>query len=135
MARVFIAALLLGCALHAQQPPPEPAEPPEEDPGLKPRDYSFNPVQAKSEIRAGEFYLKKGNYRAAARRFAEATMWDSGSPVAFLRLGEAQEKLGDLEAAREAYTKYIAISDDAKTAEAVKKKIAKWPDPKAPPKK
>jgi tetratricopeptide (TPR) repeat protein len=137
VARVFIAALFLGCALHAQQPPTpvEPAEPPEEDPGLKPREYSFNPVQAKREIQAGEFYFKKGNYHAAAQRFTEATLWDSGSPEAFLRLGEAQEKLGDRAAAREAYEKYLTISDDAKTAEAVKKKIAKWPDPKAPPSK
>jgi tetratricopeptide (TPR) repeat protein len=126
--------MLLGCALHAQQVP-VPQEPPEEDAGLKPREYAFNPVQAKKEIQAGNYYFKKGNYRAAAQRFTEATMWDSGSPEAFLRLGESQEKLKDLDAAREAYTKYLAIADDAKTADAVKKKIAKWPDPKAPPTK
>jgi len=118
----------LGCALHAQQAP-VPAEPPEEDSSLKPREYSFNPVQAKKEIVAGNFYFKKGNYRAAVQRFTEATMWDSGLPEAFLRLGESQEKLKDFAAAREAYVKYVAIADDAKTAETVKKKIAKLPDP------
>jgi len=106
-----------------------PAEPPEEDSSLKPREYSFNPVQAKKEIVAGNFYFKKGNYRAAVQRFTEATMWDSGLPEAFLRLGESQEKLKDFAAAREAYVKYVAIADDAKTAETVKKKIAKLPDP------
>jgi tetratricopeptide (TPR) repeat protein len=115
--------------MHAQQAP-TPAEPPEEDPGLKPREYSFNPVQAKKEILAGDFYFKKGNFRAAAQRFTEATLWDSGSQEAFLRLGESQEKLRDLAAAREAYEKYLAIADDPKAAEAVKKKIAKWPAPK-----
>ena len=48
-----------------------PAEPPEEDSSLKPREYSFNPVQAKKEIVAGNFYFKKGNYRAAVQRFTE----------------------------------------------------------------
>lgn len=84
---------------------------------------------------AGKFYFTKGNYRAAAQRFSEATMWDSGSPEAFLRLGESQEKLKDLAAAREAYEKYLTIADDAKTADVVKKKLAKWPDPKTPPAK
>jgi len=127
-----MAAVLLSCTMHAQQ---QPAEPPEEDPGLKPREYSFNPVQAKKEIIAGNFYFKKANFRAAAQRFTEATLWDSGSPEAFLRLGESQEKLRDLAAAREAYEKYLAIADDPKTAEAVKKKIAKWPAPKTPTQK
>jgi tetratricopeptide (TPR) repeat protein len=132
VARVFIAALLLGCALHAQQPSTTPPEPPEEDPGQKPRDYAFNPVQAAKEIKAGDFYFKKGNYRAAAQRFNEATLWDSGSPEAFLKLGEAQEKLKDLAAAREAYEKFLMIATDAKAADVVKKKIAKWPEPKTP---
>jgi tetratricopeptide (TPR) repeat protein len=130
----WAAILLLSAVVSAQQPP-APPEPPEEDPGLKPREYSFNPVQAKSEIRAGDYYFKKGNYHAAVQRFTEATLWDSGSPEAFLRLGEAQEKLKDLAAARAAYEKYLTVADDAKTADAVKKKIAKWPDPKAPPAK
>jgi hypothetical protein len=104
VARVVIAALLLGCALHAQQAP-VPAEPPEEDSSLKPREYSFNPVQAKKEIVAGNFYFKKGNYRAAVQRFTEATMWDSGLPEAFSAprgiAGEAEGLCGGARSVRE----------------------------------
>jgi tetratricopeptide (TPR) repeat protein len=135
-----MAALLLGSALFAQKPAAQPVEPPEEDPGLAPRQYSFNPVQAQKEINAGNFYFKKGNYHAAAMRYIEATQWDSGSTEALLKLGESWEKMKDYDSARDAYTKYLAIADDAKTAESVKKKMAKWPksksqaSAKAPPK-
>ena len=33
------------------------------------KEYVFNPLQAEKEISAGNFYLKKGNLRAAARRY------------------------------------------------------------------
>ena len=33
----------------------------------------FNPLQSKKEATVGEFYFKKGDYRAAAGRFSEAT--------------------------------------------------------------
>ena len=44
-------------------------EPPEEDPDLKPKEYTFNPLEASRNITAGNFYFKKGNYRAASRRY------------------------------------------------------------------
>src|SRR5207249_11975416 len=98
--------------MAAQKPAPVPVEPPEEDPGLAPQEYALNPVQAKKEIIAGNYYPKKGNYKAAAQRYLQATLWDPGSPEGFLKLGETNEKLHDLAAAREAYEKYIAINED-----------------------
>lgn len=106
-------------------------EPPEEDESLIPKEYTLNPLESERNITAGNFYFKKGNYRAAARRYLEATRWDPGSSEAFLKLGEADEKVKDFAAAREAYTKYLAIVPEAKNAQALKKKIEKWPvDPK-----
>lgn len=122
--------------LAAQQPkPPAPSaapsvqeqEPPEEDPDLKPKEYSFNPLEAVRNITAGSFYYKKGNYRAASRRYLEASKWDPTSAEAQLRLGEADEKLRDFNGAREAYEKVVALSSDAKEIEAVKKKLASLP--------
>ena len=116
------------CALAAQRPASEPPpEPPEEDVALAPREYTLNPVQSKKEITAGNFYFKKGNYRAAATRYREATRWDNGSAEAFFKLGEANEKARDLKAAREAYETYLKLEGDAKIAAALRKKIAKWP--------
>src|SRR5262245_18227876 len=112
MAR-WIPALMVACALPilAQEPqlkkrdsaakPPESAIPPEEDKSLTVRDYGFNPVQAQKEIRTGNYYFKKGSYRAAVGRFQEATKWNSADPEAWLRLGEAQEKLKDKKGAVE----------------------------------
>lgn len=145
MARVFLASCFVTCALAAQQPPPtQPPpsqkklqtkppkpeeEPPEEDESLVPKEYALNPLESARNITAGNFYFKKGNYRAAAKRYLEATRWDPSSTEAFLKLAESDEKLKDREGAREAYTKYLALAPDAKNAEQIKKKIAKWPEP------
>jgi tetratricopeptide (TPR) repeat protein len=131
VARAFLAAAVFACIVSAQKPAPTPPEPPEEDESLAPKSYALNPVQAKKEIVAGDYYFKKPNYSAAERRYLEATRWDPGSEEAFRKLGEAREKLREYGPAREAYLKYIELTEDPKEKEAVQKKIAKWPDSKA----
>jgi len=122
--------LALPLAAQESKPPTPPAapnsptvqeqEPPEEDPDLKPKEYSFNPLEASRNMTAGNFYFKKGNYRAASRRFLEASKWDPTSAEALLRLGEADEKLKNFTEARDAYQKFITLSSDGKEIEAVK---------------
>ena len=124
----MLAALLLPGALHAQEPA-KPAEtkeqqPPEEDESLKPKEYSFNPLEAEHDLQIGNYYFKKGNYKAAVNRFREATRWNPNYPDAYLRLGESEEKLKDKPAARQAYEKYLELAPDGKEAEAIKKKLA-----------
>jgi tetratricopeptide (TPR) repeat protein len=138
--RLFLANSLLACAVFAQQPPPaqkkQPAppakqqeeEPPEEDESLKPKEYTLNPLESARNITAGNFYFKKGNFRAAARRYDEATKWDPGNAEAFLKLGETDEKLKDRHGARDAYAKYLEIAPDSKNADEVKKKLGKLPN-------
>jgi tetratricopeptide (TPR) repeat protein len=135
VARVLVLPLyLMGflyAAPQAKPPAPPPAqaeqEPPEEDESLKPEEYTLNPVQSSREIVAGNFYFKKGNYRAARNRFLRATRWDPGSGIAFLRLAETQEKMKDFAAARDSYKKYLDLMPDPKTADAVRKKLEKLP--------
>lgn len=136
MTRAVFLSLFLAFHLAAQQqkPPAQPAppavqeqEPPEEDPDLKPKEYSFNPLEANRNIIAGNFYFKKGNYRAASRRYLEATKWDPISAEALLKLGEADERLRDFTAARQAYEKYLTLASEPKDIEAVKKKLATLP--------
>ena len=103
-------------------------EPPEEDESLKPKEYTLNPLESARNITAGNYYFKKGNYRAAARRYDEATKWDPGYAEAFLKLGEADEKLRDRHGAREAYTKYLELAPDARNADEIKKRLSKFPD-------
>jgi len=100
-------------------------EPPEEDDSLAPKTYSFNPLEAEKDVKVGNYYFKKGNYKASASRFREATLWNPNDAEAFLRLGESEEKLKDKKAANEAYSKYLALAPDGKEAEAVKKKLAR----------
>jgi tetratricopeptide (TPR) repeat protein len=127
-AAVLWTAALLACVLSAQKPVQQPPEPPEEDESLAPKVYALNPVQAKKEIVAGDYYFKKPNYNAAAKRYLEATRWDPGSAEAFLKLGASREKLREFGPAREAYLKYIQLAEDPKEKDAVLKKMAKWPE-------
>lgn len=116
---------LLPLALSAQEPktPPPEQEPPEEDEILRPKEYTFNPLQADSEIRVGYFYWKKGSYQAAAKRFEEATRWDPSRAEAFLRLAESLEKLKDKDGAKKAYARYLELAPDAKNAGEIRKKL------------
>jgi tetratricopeptide (TPR) repeat protein len=99
--------------------------PPEEDTSLSVTEYSFNPLQAQKELQTGNYYFKKGSFRAAASRFREATKWNDGFDEAWLRLGEAEEKLKDHKAAKEAYSKYLTLAADAPRAPEIRKKLQK----------
>jgi predicted Zn-dependent protease len=110
-----------------QEQPQVEQEPPEEDESSKPKEYAFNPLQAEKEMKVGAFYMKKKSYKAAARRYREATRWDPNNADAFLRLAEAEEKLHDDKASHEAYAKYLELQPDSKDAAAVRKKLEKRP--------
>ena len=150
LAGVLSGVGLLACPLGAQEPPkpPDPPPgakdqpelkrrgqqsakptkdlaPPEEDKSTATEEYSFNPLQAKKDILVGNQYFKKGSFRAAAFRFSEATKWNDADSEAWLRLGEAEEKLKDHKAAREAYEKYLELAPEAKNVAEIQKKVAK----------
>jgi outer membrane protein assembly factor BamD (BamD/ComL family) len=113
-----------------KKPAPQQQAPPEEDEAEKPKVYSFNPLQAEKEMRVGNFYFHKGDYRAAALRFIEATNWNPTAPEPYLRLAEAQEKQRSWKAAREAYEKFLELAPDDKRAPEAKKRLEKIPKDK-----
>jgi tetratricopeptide (TPR) repeat protein len=122
--------VVLASAAAAQAPkdPPPPEEnqlPPEEDKAKLTEEYSFNPVKSNKDVSVGEFYFKKNDYKAAAGRFREATKWNDGNAEAWLRLGDAEDKMHDAKAAREAWEKYLMLAPDAKNAAEVRKKLDK----------
>jgi tetratricopeptide (TPR) repeat protein len=141
MSRTWVLLLAFAAVSAAQQAPekkdtkpalksatkPELQEqaPPEEDESLIPKEYSFNPLQASKEMRIGNYYFKRGKYRAASLRYQEATKWDNNNAESYLRLGEARDKLHDKKAAADAYAKYLELSPDAKDAAEVKKRLEK----------
>jgi tetratricopeptide (TPR) repeat protein len=99
--------------------------PPEEDTSLTRDDYSFNPMQSQRDVAAGDYYRKKGNYPAAARRYQTATFRNDGNTEAWLKLGEARQKMRDDKGAKEAYNKYLELDPNSKTAQEVRKSLAK----------
>ena len=135
MSRLWI-VLAFGAIAAAQQTPLPPEEPknaeskeeiqlpPEEDKAAtQPKEYKFNPLQSNKEMGPGEYYFKKGDYRAAAGRFREATKWNDGNALAWLRLGDAEERLKEPREAREAYSKYLQLAPDAKNAAEIRRKL------------
>jgi tetratricopeptide (TPR) repeat protein len=126
--RVSLMWIVLASAAAAQAPkdPPPPEEnqlPPEEDKAKIQEQYSFNPLKSNKDVSVGEFYFKKNDYKAAAGRFREATKWNDGNAEAWLRLGDAEEKMHDAKAAREAWEKYLMLAPDAKNSAEVRKKL------------
>ena len=117
--------LLASVALAQQQQtkPPDPVEPPEEDETLQPKEYVFNPLQAQKEFTIGNFYFKKGSFKAASLRYDEATKWNPGYADAWYRLAETREKMKDADGAKQAYKKFLEIAPDDKRAGEAKKKI------------
>lgn len=103
-------------------------EPPEEDVSLQPKtEYVLNPLQAEKELKIGNYYFKKGSFKAAARRYEEAVKWDPNSADGWYKLGEAQSKLGNDKAFREAWAKYLEVQPDGKYVASVKKRLNQKP--------
>jgi Flp pilus assembly protein TadD len=99
--------------------------PPDEDAVTAKTEYTFNPVKSKKAAAAGDFYLHKGNFKAAAERYREATGWNEGNTDAWMKLGEAEEKRGQKKAAKSAYEKYLQLAGNTKSAMEIKKRLEK----------
>ncbi|MGI8992296.1 MAG: hypothetical protein ACR2I2_22295 [Bryobacteraceae bacterium] len=130
VAWVFAIWVCFCVSAPAQQTPKakEPVEernPPEEDEAAAAKEYSFNPLQASKEIRAGDYYFKKGKYRAAAGRYREAAKWNGTLAEAYLKLGKAEEKQNEKKSAHDAYARYLELAPEAKDASEIKKKMGK----------
>ena len=107
------------------KPAPDADLPPDEDAVPNLEKHAFNPVESKKDVAVGDEYFKKGNYRAAAERFRDATAWNPGNAEAWMRLGEALEKREQPKQARQAYEKYLQLAGNTKAAAEVKKRLEK----------
>ena len=124
MRRHLFILTVFSVLLSAQKPAPAEQEPPEED--VNPnevKEYVLNPLQAEKEMKIGAFYFKKGSFKAAQRRFDEATKWNPAAAEAWLRLGDTSAKLGDEKQARTAWTKFLELQPDGKNSDDVRKRL------------
>ena len=127
MARTLLPIVLLlailGSPLRSLAQPPDEANPPEEDESVAPKKYVLNPLESERNIKVGNFYWAKGNYRAALNRYQDATRYNPSSPEAFFKVGEAEEKLKHKDAAKAAFQKVISLAPDSKLAHEAKRKL------------
>ena len=130
---IFIALFLIGGAASAQlKERPEAAPVTDETAGLVDEDedllptttYAFNPIQAKKDLKIGDFYAKKGNNRAAAGRYLEATRWNPQYAEAFWKLAEARDELGQHAHALDAYRSYLSLEPNGKQAKQAQARVA-----------
>lgn len=132
--------LILGSLASGAQEPqasqPQYQEPREEDEAYRSRQYSFNPLQAEQEFRIGEFYYKKGSWKAAIARYEEAIHWNPGFTQAYRKLALANEKLAReqnsdtlraryLEAACQAWRKLLELEPQGKQSRQVQERVEK----------
>lgn len=112
MARwLWTVLVALSLQLSAQQE--QYRQPQEEDEAYKQREYAFNPLQAEQEFRVGEFYYRKGSWKAAVGRYEEAVKWNPRFAEAWWKLALAYEKLAGEQAQAEASRKYLEAARQA----------------------
>jgi len=85
----------------------------------------WNPHKAMKNVEVGDFYMKKGNYRAAISRYREALEWKPRDAVATFRLAQALDKSDQKLEATEQYQAYLKILPHGLYAEDCKKAIAR----------
>ena len=131
----LLAAVLMQEAQEPKKPPPAPKKPEvvvvdpkglekEDDPD-RPKEYSYNPFQAEKEVEVGNYYMRKGSYTAAVKRYQEALKWKPNWALPYLKMGQAFEKKNDPVHAAEALRKYLELTPNAKKAKALRKQIAR----------
>jgi tetratricopeptide (TPR) repeat protein len=85
----------------------------------------YDPHRADKCIEIGDYYLKRGNYRAAESRYREALEWKPGDAMATFKMGEVMEKIGNLVQARQNYQAYLKILPDGPLSKDAKKALAR----------
>lgn len=83
----------------------------------------WNPHKAMKNVEVGDFYLKKGNYRAAISRYREALEWKPKDAVATFKLAQALEKTDQKSEAAEQYQAYLKILPHGINAEDCRKAL------------
>ena len=71
--------------------------------------HPWNPMKASKDIQVGDFYFKRGNYKAALDRYKEALYYKENDAVATYRLAVCQEKTGDNNEAKKNFEQYLKI--------------------------
>ncbi|WP_187148967.1 tetratricopeptide repeat protein [Candidatus Korobacter versatilis] len=85
--------------------------------------HPFDPHKAMKDIEVGDYYFKRENYRGALNRYQEALIYKPNDAEATLRVARTQEKLKEVEDARDNYAAYLKIIHEGKDADEARKAI------------
>ncbi len=87
--------------------------------------HQYDPHRAMKDVEVGDFYFKRGNYFAAASRYAGALHWKPNDAIATYRLAQSQEKLGRFADALKNYQGYLKILPHGDLAEDARQGITR----------
>lgn len=97
----------------------------DEDEDLLPQtEYVFNPIQARKDVKIGDFYAKKGSHRAAVARYLEATKWHPQYGEAYFKMARSREELGQPAEALDAYRSFLELEEKGKKAAQARRRVA-----------
>jgi tetratricopeptide (TPR) repeat protein len=85
--------------------------------------HEWNPLRAMKDVEIGDFYYKRGSYKAALNRYREALLFKPRDAVATFKLAQTLEKTKELDEARTQYERYLAILKDGPSAGEAKKAL------------
>lgn len=113
-----------GASQSGHQQYDENGNPPEEDQSVAPEKFVFDPLEAKRNVKIGDFYWRKGDYIGAKNRYVRAIKFNPNFAEAYYKLGRAEQKLHNAAAAKAALKRAIRLAPDSKIARQAKKQLA-----------
>ncbi len=95
--------------------------------------HPWNPMKSMKDVEVGDYYFKKGNYKAALSRYQEALYYKQRDAIATYKLALTQEKLKKLDDARANYADYLKILPEGPYAADCHKALERLGAPKSKP--
>lgn len=86
--------------------------------------YIHDPKMASQDVKIGNFYLQKGDFKGAYARFLEATRVDPDNADAVFELAEAAKGLNHKQEAIDNYQIYLSAVPDGNKAKTARKALA-----------
>ena len=85
--------------------------------------HPYDPHKAEKDVEVGDFYFKRGNYRAAVGRYREALEYKPNDAPATIGLASALDKQGNGGQAAASYEAYLKILPHGPRAEEARRAL------------
>ena len=85
----------------------------------------YDPHRAAKNVEVGDYHFKRRNWKAALSRYEEALEYKPNDAWATFRMGETYEKLGQPEAAKQYYLRYLKVLPRGEKAPEARKALGR----------